>query len=151
MWGEDKYPNPNDPNQGIRFVAPAGSVCLFVSTAWHSGGANYSNKPRMAVACVYGEPFIVGVSKRGTCPLRFPLTSLPETPQRPYENHFLVTDPTTLMKMPKKLQSLLGYSVGTPLVGRVNGSHPLKALQQNGDGTASIKYVNRKMEDSSRL
>lgn len=60
LWGEDQYPNENDPNQGIRVQCPAGSVCLFVSTAWHAGGANRTDKPRMAVACVYGEPWVVG-------------------------------------------------------------------------------------------
>ena len=128
LWGEDRFPEPNNDKQGIRFVAPAGSVCLFVSTAWHGAGANYSKKPRMAVACVYGEPFI-----------------------RPYENQFLISSPSDIVKMPKKLQSLLGYSVGTPLVGRVNGSHPLKALQVNPDGSATIKYVTRKEVDSARL
>lgn len=72
------------------------------------------------------------------------LTIIPS--QRPYENHFLVTSPTHLARMPKKLQSLLGYSVCTPLVGRVNGSHPLKALQHNDDGSAAIKYAKR-LED----
>ncbi|KAI9014025.1 hypothetical protein DFJ74DRAFT_771056 [Hyaloraphidium curvatum] len=124
LWGEDRYPEPNDPEQGIRFAAPAGSVCLFVSTAWHAGGANTTTRPRMAVACVYGEPWV-----------------------RPYENHFLVTDPATVLRMPQRLQALLGYSVCTPLVGRVDGRHPIRALEREEGGKARVRYAER-IEDA---
>ncbi|KAI9004534.1 phytanoyl-CoA dioxygenase family protein [Hyaloraphidium curvatum] len=127
LWGEDRLPEANDHEQGIQFVAPAGSVCMFVSTAWHSAGANTTDKSRMAVACVYGEPWI-----------------------RPYENHFLVTSPSDLIRMPPKLQSLLGYSVCTPLVGRVNGQHPIKALAREG-AAARVRYVDRTVEEEASL
>ncbi|KXS13197.1 PhyH-domain-containing protein [Gonapodya prolifera JEL478] len=109
-WGAGRKPIPGK-DRIIPLVMERGSVVVCLGTTWHGGGANVSKSSRLAVTAQYCEPYL-----------------------RPYENHFLITPPALVPQLPKKLQSLLGYSVHKPFMGMVAGEHPLKRLDENGAG-----------------
>lgn len=90
LWGPDRFPDPTK-DEVVRAVMPKGSCVLFVSTIWHAGGANRSKKARMGVITYYGEPYV-----------------------RTIENNFASLSPKQVLKLPKRLQVMLGYSVHPP-------------------------------------
>jgi hypothetical protein len=65
-----------------------------------------------------------------------------ESWMRPYDNHFLATHPRDVLKMPPRLQSLLGYSIGAPQTGWHDGGHPLKALKRKEEDVV-VDYFER--------
>jgi ectoine hydroxylase-related dioxygenase (phytanoyl-CoA dioxygenase family) len=84
---------------------PKGSVGIFLSTVWHGGGANRTDKPRMALGVLYGEPYI-----------------------RTLENVYGAVQPKQVARMSPRLQRLLGYSVVSPNIGNIDGKSPLRRL-----------------------
>ena len=59
------------------------------------------------------------------------------------DRQFLATDPRDVTSMPPRLQSLLGYSVGSPFLGWVDGKHPFSRFRKNADGSSSVEYFKR--------
>jgi hypothetical protein len=45
-------------------VCPAGSVVYFISTLWHSGGQNRSDKPRQSLTVQYCQPYVSDTSQQ---------------------------------------------------------------------------------------
>ena len=85
---------------------PPGACVVFAGTLLHRGGANNSDKPRRAFSNQYCQPWA-----------------------RTQENFYLAIPPEEVAKMPRKVQSLLGYSIHPPFMGQITARHPLKALE----------------------
>ncbi|OUS10034.1 hypothetical protein A9Q89_11865 [Gammaproteobacteria bacterium 53_120_T64] len=92
-------------SQSITLEIPAGACVVFAGNTLHRGGENHSKAPRQALSNQYCQPWA-----------------------RTIENFFLSLPRALVREMSPRLQSLLGYSVLSPFMGQVSGSHPLKAL-----------------------
>ena len=55
-WGDEK-PDPCD-ERAVQVTMPAGSVCVFMGTLLHRGGANRSNGTRLGITPQYCQPWI---------------------------------------------------------------------------------------------
>jgi ectoine hydroxylase-related dioxygenase (phytanoyl-CoA dioxygenase family) len=93
-------------SQSIALEMPAGACVVFAGNTLHRGGENKSNGPRQALSNQYCQPWA-----------------------RTIENFFLSVPRELVREMSPKLHSLLGYSVLSPFMGQVSGSHPLKTLE----------------------
>jgi ectoine hydroxylase-related dioxygenase (phytanoyl-CoA dioxygenase family) len=118
-WG-DEIPGADHPV--VKVVMPAGSVVVFAGTLWHRGGANHSDRSRLAITPQYCEPWA-----------------------RQQEQQILSVGPKAA-EYSERIQSLLGYSIHPPFMGHVDGLHPLRLLdpQYNsadvGAGKAAADY-----------
>ncbi|HEU4840355.1 MAG TPA: phytanoyl-CoA dioxygenase family protein, partial [Ilumatobacteraceae bacterium] len=97
-WGRETP--AEDDERIISVEMPAGSVVVFAGTLWHRGGANRSDRPRLAITPQYCEPWA-----------------------RQQENMMAVVG-SAASSMPPVLQSLIGYSIypqsgGTAVLGHV--------------------------------
>lgn len=119
-WPNDKVP---DPSEAVSVVMPAGSIMYFLSTLWHGGGRNTSDADRLALTVQYCQPWV-----------------------RQLENQMLVVDFDKLEDMPPRLVDMLGYKVGAPFIGHVDGSSPRAAVSRMLE-----RYRNLKRESESRL
>ena len=95
--------------QTIPCVMPAGSMVVFLGTFWHGGGANRTDRDRLAFTNQYCAPWL-----------------------RTQENFFLEVPREIVRTLPPTIQSLLGYSVYPPFMGMVDSMHPKRVL---GDGS----------------
>lgn len=116
----DKIP---DPSESVSAVMPAGSIMYFISTLWHGGGQNTSGNDRVALTVQYCQPWV-----------------------RQLENQMLVVDFDQLDEMPPRLVDMLGYKVGAPFIGHVDGSSPRAAVQRMLE-----RYKNLKRDGEPRL
>jgi len=89
----------------VAFEMPAGAAAVFAGTLIHGAGANQSAAPRLGYTNQYCEPWA-----------------------RTQENWFLGIPRERVAAMSPSLQALLGYSLMAPFMGKVSGSHPIKAL-----------------------
>lgn len=96
---------PDERTQTVRAIAPAGSVIFFLGSAYHGGGANDTDKPRLGVILEYCAGWL-----------------------RPQENHILGVPKEIVRELPERLQELLGYGIYFPFLGNVDGRHPRKYL-----------------------
>ena len=85
---------------------PAGSVLLYRGDVEHGGGANTTDRPRLAVILGYLVPWL-----------------------RQQENFTLTCPPEIARAMPPELQRLLGYALLPPFVGHVDGRDPGELLR----------------------
>lgn len=85
---------------------PAGACVVFSGTLVHRGGANTTDRPRLAFSNQYCQPWA-----------------------RQQENFTLSVPAELAREMPPALQSLLGYSIHPPFMGQLSASHPIKALE----------------------
>lgn len=85
---------------------PAGACFVMAGTCVHRGGANRSDRPRLAFTNQYCEPW-----------------------GRTQENFFLGIPPEQARTMSPRLQTLLGYDIWAPFMGMVTSLHPRKALE----------------------
>ncbi len=104
-WGDERYPTMRD---AVPAVMPAGSVIFYPGTFWHGGGANRSDRARLAVTCQYCEPWL-----------------------RTQENYFLGTSPRTVSAVTEDIRRMLGYSIHPPFIGMVDGMHPKRLLEDH--------------------
>jgi ectoine hydroxylase-related dioxygenase (phytanoyl-CoA dioxygenase family) len=100
-WG-DEQPSSDAPLVPVEMAA--GSVLVFAGTLLHRGGANTTDRPRLAITPQYCEPWC-----------------------RQQENMIVVAG-AAAATMPAALQSMIGYSIHPPFMGHVDGRHPLKSL-----------------------
>jgi ectoine hydroxylase-related dioxygenase (phytanoyl-CoA dioxygenase family) len=100
-WGDG--PPPEDAEL-VAVEMAAGSVVVFAGTLLHRGGANTTDRPRLAITPQYCEPWV-----------------------RQQEPMMLVAGDAAA-DYPPMLQSLLGYSIHPPFMGHIGGRHPLKTL-----------------------
>lgn len=110
-WDGERSPSPGE---SLPAVMPAGSAVLFLGTTWHGGGANRTDRPRLAVTCQYCEPYL-----------------------RQQEAFTLELSRARVAGMSPVLQSLVGYSVYPPFMGMVDGKHPLRLLDQDAVGAGA--------------
>lgn len=103
QW-DDKRPGPDD--EAVPVVMKAGSAVLFSGTLWHGGGANDSDRARLAVTCQYCEPWL-----------------------RTQENMFLAVPSDVAARQSDSLKRMLGYNIHPPFVGQVGGMSPLRCLE----------------------
>lgn len=101
-WGDRQRGNPSE---AISVAMSAGSVVFFLGTTWHGGGKNESENARFAVTHQYCEAYI-----------------------RQQENYLLELSKDTVRKLSSELKALVGYSIYPPFIGMVNGTHPLRVL-----------------------
>ena len=103
-WKQEK-PKPNDP-RSIKAIMPKGSVLIFSGSLFHRGGANNSNKPRLAITPQYCQPWL-----------------------RQLETMVLSVPPEKAGLLSARVQALLGYSVQAPgFMGYVDGMHPKRLI-----------------------
>lgn len=101
-WGR-RPPSPDDQCRPV--VMPAGSCVFFVGTLWHGGGANTTDRDRLAVTAQYCEPWL-----------------------RPMEAFGLSISHDIARAVSEDIRRMLGYSIHPPFVGAVDGLHPLRLL-----------------------
>ena len=111
LWGEPgSAGRPNDMAEIeamlIPMEMPAGSALVFAGTLLHRGGANVSDRPRLAFTNQYCEPWA-----------------------RPQENFWLSVPKARVREMSPAAQTLLGYEIAPPFLGMVSASHPRKSLE----------------------
>ncbi|KAL6695427.1 hypothetical protein J3F84DRAFT_374353 [Trichoderma pleuroticola] len=102
LWDSHRVPSAEET---IPVIMPAGSMLFFLSTLWHGGGANTSDESRLALTAQYCQPWI-----------------------RPLENQILAVDWEKLDDIPERLVDMLGYKVGNPFLGFVDGGSPRAAV-----------------------
>lgn len=103
LWGEEAP----DPAERQPVVMSAGSCVFFPGTLWHGGGANRSDRPRLAVTAQYCEPWV-----------------------RPQEAFTLSTSRDTARAVSEDIRRMLGYSIHPPFIGQVDGMHPKRLLEE---------------------
>jgi ectoine hydroxylase-related dioxygenase (phytanoyl-CoA dioxygenase family) len=84
---------------------PAGACFVFPGKLLHRGGANTTDKPRLA----FTNQYCAGWA-------------------RPQENFFLSVPKDVVRGMSPRAQALLGYELWPSFMGMVTGSHPAKSL-----------------------
>jgi ectoine hydroxylase-related dioxygenase (phytanoyl-CoA dioxygenase family) len=101
---------PEAANRGrddmVKAIMPAGSALIFYGTLLHRGGANQTDRPRMAISPQYCCGWL-----------------------RSQENHSLAVPPETVRTLSPQLQSLLGYNIHPAFMGHVGGRHPARVLE----------------------
>jgi ectoine hydroxylase-related dioxygenase (phytanoyl-CoA dioxygenase family) len=104
-------PLQND-TRAVKALMPKGSVLVFSGTLYHRGGANNSDKPRLAITPQYCQPWL-----------------------RQLENMVLAVPPDKAAQYSDRVQALLGYSVREPgFMGFVDGLHPKRLLNPDYQG-----------------
>jgi ectoine hydroxylase-related dioxygenase (phytanoyl-CoA dioxygenase family) len=111
LWGEPgDAGRPNDIAEIEKLLVPmeipAGAALVFAGTLLHRGGANVSDRPRLAFTYQYCEPWA-----------------------RPQENFWLSVPREQVRAMSPRARALLGYEIAPPFLGMVTASHPAKALE----------------------
>jgi ectoine hydroxylase-related dioxygenase (phytanoyl-CoA dioxygenase family) len=111
LWGEPGDPDrPNDlaeiEKMLIPMEMPAGAALIFPGTLLHRGGANVTDRPRLAFTNQYCEPWA-----------------------RTQENFFISIPREMVREMSPALKTLLGYEIWPPFMGMVTASHPAKTLE----------------------
>ena len=102
-WNDDRRPTAADKLVSIEM--PAGSVVIFLGTLWHGGGANSTDRARLALTAQYCQPWL-----------------------RPQEAFALSIPPTTAATLSENIRRMLGYSIHPPFLGMVDGMHPKRVL-----------------------
>lgn len=102
-WGDQL---PDDDVERKPVVMSAGSCVFFPGTLWHGGGANRTDRPRLAVTAQYCEPWL-----------------------RPQEAFTLSMTRDTVRRVSEDIRRMLGYSIHPPFIGQVEGMHPKRLLE----------------------
>ena len=89
----------------VRAVMRAGSAVVFDGSTWHRGGANGSQRTRLALSPQYCQPWL-----------------------RPQESMLLICPPEVARRCSNRGRSMLGYNIHPPFVGQVDGKHPLRLV-----------------------
>jgi ectoine hydroxylase-related dioxygenase (phytanoyl-CoA dioxygenase family) len=109
-WGPDA---PAEDVDVVDVAMPAGSVVVFLGTLWHRGGANRSERPRLAITPQYCEPWA-----------------------RPQEQMVLSVG-AAAAQYSERVRTMLGFGIHPPFMGHVNGMHPLRLLDVGYDPATS--------------
>lgn len=90
----------------VPMEVPAGAAFVFPGKLLHRGGANTTDRPRLA----FTNQYCAGWA-------------------RPQENFFLSVPKDVVRSMSPRAQALLGYELWPTFMGMVTGSHPAKSLE----------------------
>ena len=122
-WGSE---TPAEEDERIVSVEmPAGSVVVFMGTLWHRGGANRTDRSRLAITPQYCEPWAR------------------------QQEQMVLSVGAAAGRFSDRVRSLLGYSIHPPFMGHVNGMHPLRLLDpgyepaSTGAGRAAADLLER--------
>lgn len=110
LWSEDEIAERRKAPGGLEAMlvpleVPAGAAFVFPGKLLHQGGANRTDKPRLA----FTNQYCAGWA-------------------RPQENFFLSVPKEIVRGMSPRAQALLGYELWPSFMGMVTGSHPAKSL-----------------------
>jgi ectoine hydroxylase-related dioxygenase (phytanoyl-CoA dioxygenase family) len=110
LWSEDEIAERRKGPGGLEALlvpleVPAGACLVFPGKLLHQGGANRTDKPRLA----FTNQYCAGWA-------------------RPQENFFLSVPKDVVRTMSPRAQALLGYELWPSFMGMVTGSHPAKSL-----------------------
>jgi ectoine hydroxylase-related dioxygenase (phytanoyl-CoA dioxygenase family) len=113
LWGDPGAPDrPNDLREIegmlVPIEIPAGACFVFPGALLHRGGANRTDRPRLALTNQYCEPWA-----------------------RTQQNFYLSIPKAMVRGMSPRVQALLGYEIWPSFMGMVTGSHPSKALAED--------------------
>ena len=113
LWGDDEIAERRKDMAAMEAMlvpmeVPAGAAFVFPGTLLHRGGANTTDRPRLAFTNQYCECWA-----------------------RPQENWWLSVPKEIVRGMSPRLQQLLGYDLGPSFMGMVTASHPAKSLDPN--------------------
>ncbi|KAF5542816.1 phytanoyl dioxygenase family [Fusarium phyllophilum] len=118
-WDSSHIPTPEEAQP---VIMEKGSVVYFLGTLWHGGGKNVSEKERRALTVQYCQPWV-----------------------RPLENQILAVDWEKLNDIPPRLVDMLGYQVGAPFVGYVDGVSPKRAVERKMRAKQAVNTYNTKL------
>ncbi|KAG5742693.1 hypothetical protein H9Q70_014575 [Fusarium xylarioides] len=118
-WDSNRVPTPEEAQP---VIMEKGSVVYFLGTLWHGGGKNVSEKERRALTVQYCQPWV-----------------------RPLENQILAVDWEKLNDIPPRLVYMLGYQVGAPFVGYVDGISPRRAVERKMRAKQAVNSYNTKL------
>ena len=113
LWDDDEIAARSAAPGGLEALlvpmeVPAGACFVFPGKLLHRGGANRTDKPRLA----FTNQYCAGWA-------------------RPQENFFLSVPKDVVRTMSPRAQALLGYELWPSFMGMVTGSHPKKALAED--------------------
>lgn len=112
-WPDDRLPMADEI---IAAEMPAGSVLLYIGSTFHGGGENRSDVPRYGLALHYSLGWL-----------------------RQEENQYLAVPLEEARKLPKQVQELMGYALGTAALGFVDHQDPNEFLNGTaGEGSGDI-------------
>ncbi|KAF5593454.1 phytanoyl dioxygenase [Fusarium pseudoanthophilum] len=118
-WDSSRIPTPDEAEP---VIMEKGSVVYFLGTLWHGGGKNVSEKERRALTVQYCQPWV-----------------------RPLENQILAVDWDKLNEIPPRLVDMLGYQVGAPFVGYVDGISPRRAVERKMRAKRAVSGYDTKL------
>ncbi|MFI4964088.1 MAG: phytanoyl-CoA dioxygenase family protein [Caulobacterales bacterium] len=112
LWSDEEVAERREDPKGLEALlvpmeVPAGACFVFPGKLLHRGGANRTDKPRLAFTSQYCAGWA-----------------------RPQENFFLSVPKDVVRTMSPRAQALLGYELWPSFMGMVSGSHPAKALAE---------------------
>ncbi|MCB2074891.1 MAG: phytanoyl-CoA dioxygenase family protein [Novosphingobium sp.] len=107
VWpGTHRRPDMQIPDtDGVAAVMPAGSLCLFLGSTIHNGGANWSDRPRRGLVMSYCLGWL-----------------------KPCENPWLSYPPEVARDFAPELARLIGYRQDCPSLNNVDGRCPSELL-----------------------
>lgn len=110
LWNEEEVARRRAEPGGLERLLvpmeiPAGACFVFPGKLLHRGGANRTDKPRLA----FTNQYCAGWA-------------------RPQENFFLSVPKEIVRQMSPRARALLGYELWPTFMGMVTGSHPAKSL-----------------------
>jgi ectoine hydroxylase-related dioxygenase (phytanoyl-CoA dioxygenase family) len=94
-----------DEASTVQAIMGKGSMCVFLGSIVHGGGANASEAPRLGVTMEYAAAWL-----------------------RPQENFALSVPRDTARQLPLRLAELIGYDLYPPFLGYVDGRNPRELL-----------------------
>jgi ectoine hydroxylase-related dioxygenase (phytanoyl-CoA dioxygenase family) len=111
LWDEQEVARRKAEPGGLEqylvpMEVPAGAAFVFPGKLLHRGGANTTDKPRLA----FTNQYCAGWA-------------------RPQENFFLSVPKEVVRTMSPRAQALLGYELWPSFMGMVTASHPAKSLE----------------------
>ncbi|MCB2077974.1 MAG: phytanoyl-CoA dioxygenase family protein [Novosphingobium sp.] len=112
VWpGTHRKPEMVIPDtDGVPAVMPAGSLCLFLGSTIHNGGANFSSRVRRGLVISYCLGWL-----------------------KPAENPWLSYPPEVARDFAPGLARLVGYRQDAPSLNNVDGRCPSELLRHNND------------------
>jgi ectoine hydroxylase-related dioxygenase (phytanoyl-CoA dioxygenase family) len=98
LWPNERVP---EPEEVVATEMPAGSVLIYTGNTIHGGGANQSDAPRSGVALHYNLGWL-----------------------RQEENQYMAVPPELALRLPERIQELVGYALGGNSLGVVDHMNP---------------------------
>ena len=128
LWDNDRVPQSNEIHSA---EMPAGSVLIYTGNVIHGGGANRSNASRTGVALHYALGWL-----------------------RQEENQYLAVPHEQARELPREVQALMGYALGSPNLGFVDHVDPqdyLNGVRDAGESALTSTDLNDRPNALQRM